>query len=92
MNPAQDDIWTTLTGKLTGKFETQRPGSMDLKAMVLFRDGFRCRQCGDRVTHETSEMDHIKPVKCFASYAQATTLLNLQTLCPRCHKQKTYAK
>ena len=31
---------------------------MDLKAFVLFRDGHRCRQCGTRVTHETSEADH----------------------------------
>ena len=28
----------------------------------------------------------------FASYAQATTLLNLQTLCLACHKEKTRAK
>jgi hypothetical protein len=68
------------------------PGRMDFKAMTLFRDGYRCRQCGTRVTHETSETDHIKPVSRFASYAQATTLLNLQTLCLECHKIKTHAK
>ena len=70
----------------------QRPGRMDFKAMTLFRDGYRCRKCGIRVTHETSEADHIKPVNSFASYAQATNLLNLQTLCLACHKEKTRAK
>lgn len=70
----------------------QRPGRMDFKAMTLFRDGHRCRHCGSRVTIETSETDHIKPVHCFASYAQANHLFNLQTLCLRCHKLKHGAK
>jgi 5-methylcytosine-specific restriction endonuclease McrA len=65
---------------------------MDFKAWTLFRDGHRCRQCGIRVTPENSEADHIRPVNSFASYAQATHLLNLQTLCLECHKRKTYAK
>ena len=72
------------------RYEQRRPGSMDLKAFVLFRDGYRCRQCGTRVTHETSQADHIKPVNSFASYELATTLFNLQTLCLECHKLKTY--
>jgi hypothetical protein len=70
----------------------QRPGRMDFKALTLFRDGYRCRHCGTRVTYETSEADHIKPVSSFASYAQATHLLNLQTLCLECHKRKTSAE
>jgi len=70
----------------------QRPGRMDFKAMTLFRDGYRCRQCGSRVTIETSEADHIKPVNCFASFAQANHLFNLQTLCLQCHKLKHGAK
>ena len=68
------------------KYESRRPGCMDLKAFVLYRDGHRCRQCGIRVTHETSQADHIEPVHSFASYAQATKLTNLQTLCLECHK------
>lgn len=70
----------------------QRPGRMDFKVWTLFRDGYRCRRCGTRVTLETSETDHIKPVSSFASYAQATHLLNLQTLCLECHKEKTSAQ
>ena len=48
---------------------------MDLKAFVLFRDGHRCRQCGTRVTHETSQADHIQPVNRFASYAQGYDII-----------------
>ena len=88
---APDATWTTLIGK--PKFDATNvgvPGRMDLKAFVLFRDGSRCRRCGTRVTHETSQADHIQPVSSFASYEQATTLENLQTLCLECHKMKTY--
>jgi 5-methylcytosine-specific restriction endonuclease McrA len=67
----------------------QRPGRMDDKAWTLFRDGNRCRRCGGRVTWETSEADHIKPVRSFASYSAATHLSNLQTLCLHCHKEKS---
>ena len=74
------------------RYERRRPGRMDLKAFVLFCDGYRCRQCGSHITHETSHADHIKPVHSFASYAQATSLSNIQTLCLECHKLKTYAK
>jgi group II intron reverse transcriptase/maturase len=74
------------------RYENQRPGRMDFKAWALFRDGNRCRHCGTRVTPENSEADHIQPVSNFASYTQATHLLNLQTLCLECHKRKTYAK
>jgi RNA-directed DNA polymerase len=67
----------------------QRPGRMDFKAWTLFRDGNRCRRCGGRVTWETSEADHIKPVRSFASYSAATHVSNLQTLCLQCHKEKS---
>ena len=83
----EDIDWEAESRSLEG----QRQGRMDLKAFTLFRDGHRCRQCGTRVKPETSETDHIKPVHCFASYEQATFLLNLQTLCLECHKQKTRA-
>jgi RNA-directed DNA polymerase len=73
-------------------YESRRPGHMDFKVLTLFRDGYRCRKCGTRVTYETSQADHIEPVNSFASYAQASTLSNLQTLCLECHKEKTYAK
>ena len=83
----EDIDWEAESRSLEG----QRQGRMDLKAFTLFRDGHRCRQCGTRVKPETSETDHIKPVHCFASYEQATFLLNLQTLCLECHRQKTRA-
>ena len=30
--------------------EGRRPGRMDSKVFALFRDGYRCRKCGDSVT------------------------------------------
>ena len=66
-----------------------RRGAMDLKLEVLRRDNYSCCNCGGLVIEKTSHLDHIKPVKCFASYEQANTLANVQTLCLHCHKQKT---
>ena len=69
-----------------------RPGQMDLKQVALERDGFQCRGCGSLVVSETSQLDHIKPVHQFASFKQANTLDNVQTLCLYCHKQKSLAE
>lgn len=71
--------------------ERRRPGRMDTKVLALFRDGYRCRKCGVRVTYGNSEADHIVPVRRFASFQQANVPLNLQILCLECHKTKTAA-
>lgn len=71
--------------------ERKRPGNMDLKLQTLRRDQFRCRQCGRTVTDQDSQLDHIRPVACFASFALASADDNLQTLCLECHWQKHYA-
>jgi len=85
-----DDVdWEEEVRQYEGR---QRPSRMDFKAWVLFRDGFRCRSCGAKVTTDNSEADHIKPVSSFASFAHATHLFNLQTLCLQCHKEKHGAK
>jgi len=70
-------------------FEKNRPGQMDLKQTVLERDNHQCRVCGCLVNSKTSHVDHIKPVHKIASFEQANTLDNAQTLCINCHKQKT---
>ena len=72
--------------------ERQRPGSRDAKWQALQRDRYRCRGCGKPVTAPTSQVDHIVPVKCFASYALASTPDNLQTLCLACHQEKHRAQ
>jgi group II intron reverse transcriptase/maturase len=69
--------------------EKVRIGQMDMKQAALERDCHQCRGCGSLVDSETSHADHIKPVHKFASYEQANTLDNVQTLCINCHKQKT---
>ena len=68
--------------------ERKRMGNMDVKYNILQRDNYCCRRCGRFVTDKTSHTDHIVPVKRFASYAQASTDNNLQTLCLDCHREK----
>lgn len=68
--------------------EQTRPGNFDLKLQTLRRDQNRCRRCGVEVDDQTSQLDHIRPVSCFASFALASTDDNLQTLCLGCHREK----
>lgn len=70
--------------------ETLRPDSMDLKWLILRRDRYFCQQCGRKVTAKLSHLDHINPVQNFASYREASSRDNVQTLCLNCHKAKTY--
>ena len=72
--------------------ERIRFGNMDVKYRALQRDGHRCRGCGASVTGLTSHVDHIVPVKRFASFALASTDDNLQTLCLDCHWEKHHAE
>ena len=72
--------------------DKRRPGQMDLKLAAIEKDGYQCRQCGSLVVAESSHLDHIKPVHQFASFKQANTLDNVQTLCINCHKQKHCSK
>ncbi len=73
-------------------YERLRPGSMDIKRTILRRDHYFCQKCGRKVTAETSHLDHIKPVQEFASFREATSKENVQTLCLNCHAEKTYRK
>lgn len=68
--------------------ERMRPGNMDVKYRILQRDGYCCCVCGTPVTDKTSHVDHLIPVKRFASFALASTDDNLQTLCLDCHADK----
>jgi group II intron reverse transcriptase/maturase len=72
--------------------ERQRFGSNDYKYLALKHDGYKCQKCGKPVTDLTSQVDHIVPVKCFASFALASTPENLQTLCLDCHEEKHHAE
>jgi RNA-directed DNA polymerase len=71
------------------QYDRTRPGSGDLKWEALVRDNFRCRYCDEKVCITTSIADHVVPVKCFANFAQAHKLDNIQTLCLKCHKRKS---
>ena len=82
----EDDLEANLPPKRSS--EGIRPGIMDMKITQLRKDKFRCRKCGKLVMIGTSQLDHIKSVKNFASYEAANSDDNLQTLCNECHKEK----
>lgn len=69
--------------------EWGRKGSADMRWQALRRDEYKCQICGRDVTSNTAHVDHIIPVKRFASFMLASALSNLQTLCLRCHKNKS---
>lgn len=76
------------TNALREKYRTARWRA--LRKAVLVRDNYLCVHCMIRGKIEVgNEIDHIKPAQ------QAPELFfeqsNLQTLCGRCHAQKTRA-
>ena len=55
-----------------------------LRLQALDRDGWQCRECGER---RRLEVDHVLPV---ATHPHLSfDLSNLRTLCVRCHARKT---
>lgn len=62
-----------------------RGNSGRIRALVLERDRFRCRRCGQSSREGASlEIDHIVPV----SHGGTDLIDNLQTLCARCNNAK----
>jgi RNA-directed DNA polymerase len=66
-----------------------RPGIADLRRHILERDEYSCQTCSVRVTDNTAEIDHIRPVRRFKRPIDANTFDNLWTLCKPCHQEKT---
>lgn len=63
--------------ELTAEFYVLRP-------VVLERDGYRCRRVvlGERCPARATDVDHVVP-------GGPDVLENLESLCPRHHRQKT---
>ncbi len=70
-------------------WEGKRPGMVDLRPLILERDGYLCQQCGIPVTHDTAQIDHKRPVRRFKLAVNANQPDNLWTLCKPCHLKKT---
>jgi RNA-directed DNA polymerase len=66
-----------------------RPGSTDLRLVVIQRDEHRCCNCGESVTNATCQVDHKRPRSRFKRPEDADCLDNLWTLCIPCHERKT---
>lgn len=56
------------------------------RQVVLHRDRFTCRACGRRARKRELEVDHVLEI---ARGGPPLDLANLQTLCRRCHREKT---
>jgi 5-methylcytosine-specific restriction endonuclease McrA len=69
--------------------DERRPGMADLRELVLRRDRWTCQACGQPVTVEDAQVDHVRPVRRFKRPIDANVYGNLQTLCGVCHKAKT---
>jgi group II intron reverse transcriptase/maturase len=67
----------------------ERLGMADLRPVILERDSYRCKICGEPVTSATAAVDHIRPVSHFRRPVDANVPGNLRTLCIPCHRQKT---
>jgi hypothetical protein len=55
-----------------------------MRFKVLQRDGYRCRYCGEPVTDETANIDHVHPWL----RGGRTKMANLVTACQECNKRK----
>jgi hypothetical protein len=73
--------FSRLEGEQAGETVERRPLSDKIRALVLVRDGGRCRRCGSA---RNLEVDHIVPL----SRGGDSEDLNLQTLCRRCNRRK----
>ena len=62
----------------------ERYANPPIRRKVLKRDGYTCRYCGDPVTNETANIDHVHPFK----HGGRTNLDNLVTSCQPCNKSK----
>jgi len=73
--------FSELEGEQAADRIERRPLSDRVRALVLVRDGGRCRRCGSA---RNLEVDHIVPL----SRGGDSDDCNLQTLCRRCNRRK----
>jgi len=69
--------------------QDRREGSLDLRALVIERDGSICALCGLDTTEWECQVDHIVRRSMFKRPRDADALDNLQVLCTPCHRKKT---
>ena len=52
---------------------------------VLKRDSYTCQRCGNVLNDSEASVHHIISFRHFKSYLEANKLINLKTLCSKCH-------
>jgi hypothetical protein len=63
----------------------RRQFSVNQKRSLLKKADYKCRECGEVLTYDTCEADHIIPV----ALGGRTIIANGQALCHKCHLAKT---
>jgi hypothetical protein len=69
--------------------QDRREGSLDLRALVIERDGSICALCGLDTIEWECQVDHIVRRSTFKRPRDADALDNLQVLCTPWHRKKT---
>ena len=67
-----------------GSYDPQRFASNEQRIFILERDLYACRYCGNHLTNETANMDHIWPWR----RGGRTIVENLVTCCRWCNRKK----
>ncbi len=90
-NPGKENYFDNFDNETTYTLgeSKKRRGSRDLRWEAMVRDSMCCQKCGATVNCASARIDHTIPVKRFASFQQAHQLKYLQTLCVKCHQEKT---
>lgn len=70
--------------KIKYEQDPQRYATGAQRVRILRRDGSQCRYCGNLVTNESANMDHVDPWK----YGGRTIIKNLVTCCRDCNAAK----
>ncbi|MEU5577792.1 HNH endonuclease signature motif containing protein [Streptomyces huasconensis] len=74
--------WLRASARNRVRDAARRLWDRQVRPRALVRDGFACVRCHDR---EGLEVDHVLPI----AQGGTWTLENAQTLCRRCHAEKT---
>ncbi len=63
------------------------PNWNNLRNEVRRRDHYQCQVCGLPETERSHDVHHITPFRLFQSHEDANRMVNLVTLCSRCHRR-----
>jgi len=85
--PLEEEI-KNISTKQALKHKTKRDINWRLRFLVMKRDNFKCKNCGNSPAKDPSIVLHVDHIKAWANGGE-TVLENLQTLCSKCNIGKS---